>query len=245
MIKYMKNAIFLILFFSCSVYKFSTRDFQNSYSKDDDKNIKLIFKNNSFVYTDEGYHSFTNPYKCCDTITYGNWILDNKHGIMELTSPDILNLSIVNLNVKESSINSDTTIFKIVSPIENHYLHYNETYRDIYYKISLNTDNATFNEKTLTKIYNNNPIKIYNPNHVQIRSFYILIYPKDDIKLRNIGTREVTTLEYKVQNPNSNEFTINIPQLNYGYFAYVRLNKDYIKIMNTNKIEWDGHVFSK
>lgn len=50
-------------------------------------------------------------------------------------------------------------------------------------------------------------------------------------------------LPYEVKNSNSNVFKINIPELSYGYLSYKRLNGDFVKIINRNKLLWDGKEY--
>lgn len=246
----MKNTIryivILSLICSCSPLKFISGDFQGTYIQAGNKNIRLVFKDDSFAYIDSNANNNLALYACCDTITYGSWGLDNSGGLIYLSSPEFINASIVNLQVIEKNTNeTDTLYFYVNNPIEQHYRKYQEKSRDIYYKIAIDTRNMGFLDKVLLNEFKTNVIKILRPKGAVIDKFTIYIYPKHNFGGRNISTREVSTLEYQVKETDSNVFEVNIPLLDYGYMSYVRLNKDFVKIIHKNKIEWDNHIYTK
>lgn len=246
----MNNAIryiaFILLLSSCSSFKFLSKDIQGTYVQEENKNVRLVFNGDAFVYIDPYTNNDLALYTCCDTITYGSWGLDNSRGLIYLSSPEFINASIVNLQVTEKKTNeTDTLYFYINKPIEQHYKKYQEKSRDIYYKIAIDTRNMGFLDKAMLKEYDTNVIKVLKPKGAIVDKFTISIYPKSNFGGRNIATREVTTLEYQLKETNANVFEVNIPLLDYGYISYLRLNKDFVKVINKNKLEWNNHTYIK
>jgi hypothetical protein len=132
---------------------------------------------------------------------------------------------------------SDNTItFVIDNPIEKHYKRYDEKYRELFYDIAITTSDDFIYETS-----DKNSIKIEGSK--KVLEFEITVYPKYNIPIRNISAKEVYTIPYKVKNPKTNVFKINIPQLDYGYLSYKRLNNDYVKIIDKNKLLWDGKEY--
>lgn len=240
--------IFLVLLISCASTKILTEDVQGTYVQRENKNLQLIFKGNSFAYVDTQDHHMP-AFSCCDTIAYGNWSMDKERGLVELSSPESLNASVVSIEVKEQASGiTDTVSFYINSPLEkfyrSHTSRYTEAVRDILYVMYIYSDSGLITDVS-TKQFNTNYIKIPKSYLGKILKFEIQIIPKHNFGGRNIGTRSVTTLEYEVKNGNSNLFEVSIPQLDYGYLSYLRLNKDIVKVLNKNELEWDGHKYLK
>ena len=234
--------LFLLLIASCSSAQYSQKDMQGTYSQEGNKNIKLVFKNNKFAYTD-AYTSDLALYTCCDTITTGIWGIEK--GLLYLSTPQ-LSSSIIDAYVTEKSTpGKDTLYFYLNNPIEDFYKTNNVKARDILYKVSIDAVNSNYFERSLLQEYSSNLIKVYKPRDIKIDKFYILAYPNSNFGGRNIATRELRTFEYQVKNEKSNVFEINVPQFNYAYLSYIRLNKDFVRIISKNKLEWDGHFYTK
>jgi len=230
---------YLIIVFlgSCTSLKFLPEDFEGVYEQKGSEGYKLIFKESTFSHIDTYEQTHMPPYDCCDTISYGYWELE-KPGVLKLYSDPKLFLPI-DLAVKENSIDDDSVHFVITNPIEDLY---EENERpDILYTLFINSG-IQFNFSTY---HDTNRISLNNPEDVKIGRFSINIYPKHTFRGRNIGTREAETLEYEVKNTMSNVFEVNIPELNYGYLTYKRLNDDYIKIVSKDKLIWDGQEYVK
>lgn len=241
-----KLTVWLLILNSCSPSKFLHGDIQGRYIQDKNNNISMTFSGNAFAFVDKSTNNDLALYTCCDTITYGLWGLDNSRDFLYLNSADLLNRSILSIQVAEKKINeTDTLYFSLNNPIEQHYKLYNTKNRDIYYRVAIDTRNFGFLNNVFLIRYDTNLIKIPKPKGAIVDKFSIFIYPKSNFGGRNIGTFEVTTLEHQVQETSANVFEVNIPLLDYGYLSYIRLNKDFVKIINKNKLEWDGHTYSK
>jgi hypothetical protein len=233
-------SIMLVTLNSCVSHKyFTNQELEGTYIQKDDKGIELQIGKTSFVLMNTYKQEHLPPFKCCDTIAYGGWKRDKKESFLELNSPENLNTFYVGINVQEENILSNNMItFIIDNPIEKHYKKYNEKYRELFYDITITTD-----DDLIYKTSDKNPIKIEKKR--KILEFEITIYPKYNIPIRNISAREVYTIPYQVKNPNANVFKIDVPQLDYGYLSYKRLNNDYVKIINKKKLLWDGKEYIK
>ncbi|WP_221417881.1 hypothetical protein, partial [Fulvivirga kasyanovii] len=97
------------------------------------------------------------------------------------------------------------------------------------------------------KKYYTDEILLNVPNGVKIKSFEITVYPTECA----LGWRDsmppihVTSMQYEVKDTESNVFKVNMPELTYCYLSSLRLDGDYVKILNKNQLEWDGHIYTK
>jgi len=183
-----------------------------------------VFKGNTFAHVDPYTKNDLALYTCCDTITFGNWGIDSRNDLIYLNSSDYLSTSMVDIQVDEKKVNdTDSLYFLINNPIEKYFKKYGGKKRDVYYKIAIDTQSGLL-VKLFQQEYDTNFIKIQKPKGSIIEKFTIYIYPKSNFGGRNIGTREVTTLEYQLKDANTNSFEVNIPLLDYGYMSYIRLN---------------------
>lgn len=239
--KFIYTSILLSLILtSCSPSKISLNELEGVYLQRDNRRIELHLNNDSFVLKDnfEPTHLAIETYKCCDTITFGKWEIES--GFLSLSSPLELNTYYLNMDVIESIESSnDSIIFIINNPIEHYLKKESINSRDLYYSISINTKyNGVVEKKVNTNVFKIEQIK-------GINSITITIYPSCDMNTRNIASKEFYTLPYKIVNTNTNVFNINIPKLDYGYLTYERLNKDYIKIISSSKLLWNGKEYYK
>jgi len=235
----------LLLLASCASYNFDKEDIEGIYVQQEYKGIELKFDKNTFVLKDVYTQEHLPPYDCCDTIALGNWAIEDR-GLLTLTSPEGMDSFFVNMNVTEEiKTTNDSIRFIIDNPIESFYKKTGRNFKDISYQLSLTTNKSVFDSKIAQKTFDSNIIIIPKPEGLKISQFEIAIYIDCKISLKNLETREVYTLPYQVQDLSSNVFNIDIPQLDYEYLSYRRLNKDYIKIVNKNKLLWDGKEYLK
>lgn len=229
-----------VLAYSCATAQVSRKDIDGVYVQKENKNTYIQFKGNRFAFV-EDQSKYEMPLYQCDTITYGEWKLDRD--LLYVSSEEFLSTFFVNAQVNEkSTAQGDTLYFTIDNPIEAHYRKYKSRSRSIYYKISIDGVNTGALDQIFLKDFDTNRIKIYRPKGAILDKFEIKIYPKSNFGGRTL-IREVSTLEYTVKDKSSNFFEINIPELDYGYLSYVRLNKDIIRVINKNELEWDGHTY--
>lgn len=235
----------LLLLASCASYNFNKEDIEGTYVQQEYKGVELKFDKNTFVLKDVYTQEHLPPYDCCDTITLGDWTIDDR-GLLVLSSPEEMNGFFVNMDVlEESKTTKDSIYFIINNPIERFYKNTDRSVKDISYQLALTTNKSTFDSKIALKTFDSNRIAIPKPEGLKISQFEIVIYVDCKISLKNLETREVYTLPYQVQDLSTNVFKVEIPQLDYGYLSYRRLNRDYIKIINKNKLLWDGKEYLK
>lgn len=233
------STVFLFVVNSCATYNLTVREMYGEYVQKENETIRLELNESSFVLKDVDKQEHLPTFKCCDTIAYGKWTIDKKASLIEINSPETLNSSYVDVNVVEEQEPSlDSISFVINNPIEKHYKKFGEKYREVFYSITLTT-----HDDFLIDTSDKNPLWVKKVNG--LNEFEITIYPKHDIPIRQISIREVYTIPYQIKNPNANVFIVDIPQLDYGYLSYRRLNRDYIKIINKNKLFWDGNEYLK
>jgi hypothetical protein len=239
--------LIVVLWFlsSCSTIKYLPEDLKGVYLQEGAPNVQFVLNDRTFLYVDTYMQMDAPPYKCCDTLAYGSWSIDKGCGLLILNSPEELNTSYINMDVKEKSeLSSDSLYFFIYNPIENHYKEYNEKYRELFYSLLITSDSPDFDARLAVKEFDVNPIKQPKPKS-NIESFSIKVIPKHNIPVQHIGVREIYTLDYNVKNPNSNVFIIKLPQLSYNYINYLRLVGDYVKIESKNKLIWNGKEYVK
>jgi hypothetical protein len=226
---------------SCASAQFSSKDIQGVYVQKENTNIYLEFKGDAFAFV-EDQKKYEMPLYQCDTITYGNWKLDRN--LIYVSSPRFLSTFFVNAQVKEkSAAHGDTLYFTIDNPVERHCRENKYKTCDVSYNVAIYLTDSDILDNIFKEGYYSNFIKIPKPKGAMPDKFEVHIYPKANFGRTLI--REVSTLEYKIKDKSSNFFEINIPELDYGYLSYVRLNKDIIRVMSKNELEWDGHTYSK
>lgn len=234
----------LLLLASCASYDFTKDDIKGTYTQKEYKGIQLEFGESNFVMKDVYKQEHLPPYDCCDTIAVGSWEIEDR-GLLSVSSPEESSTFFMNMDVVEEEASSkDTIYFSINNDIEEHYRATGNK-RDVSYQLAITSNKSTFDSNIALKRYDSNTIAIPIVEGLKISQFELIIYIDCGIPLKNLETREVYTLPYDLRNPKANVFKVNIPQLDYGYLSYRRLNKDYIKIINKNKLLWDGKEYLK
>src|SRR5690606_13029348 len=226
--------------FSCATSKLSQTEIEGTFVQRDNRRIELHLDSKTFVLKDnfEPTHLAIENYKCCDTIAYGKWLMDNN--FLVLSSPEELSTFYLNVNVvEEFQENKDSIAFVIQNPIEKYSKQDEKEPNELYYKINVMTNDGN----TISKVGNTNTIKIKKVEGISMVE--IEVYPNYNIDIRDISARVVYTMPYQAKNPKANIFKIDIPELSYSYLAYKRLNQDYIKIVNKSTLLWNGLEYVK
>ncbi|PQJ80282.1 hypothetical protein [Polaribacter porphyrae] len=233
-------SILIFVFISCNTNKFILEKIQGTYIQKENKRIALNFKDKNFVIVDnfEPTHLAIQEYKCCDTIAYGDWSLIKNQNFISLKTNEVLDTFYLNIDVEEKNTNEKDITFIIDNPIEKGYKNLNST-KELLYSISITKQDGEIVEKTST----NKIISISNVNEISM--FEITIYPKCNIPLRHLSAKVVYTMPYTVKANNSNVFKVNISDLTYKYLTLKRMNKDYVRVRNNNKLIWDGKEYIK
>ncbi|MEQ8575669.1 MAG: hypothetical protein RIB63_16495, partial [Fulvivirga sp.] len=146
------------------------------------------------------------------------------------------------INVIEDKFDSDSLILILSNPIEQHHSKFNEESRFLKYRIYLETTNYTFSHKLKLRTFETNVIRLKLPKETTVESIRIFIEPINN-RGRPINTIGIETFEYQVLDQNSNKFIINIPELTFEFISVKRLDDDFVKVINKNKIEWDGNIY--
>lgn len=211
----------------------------------DDARLKLVIRDGSFAYIDSRKGGdLATP--CCDSLTYGEVSLD-RGGYLLLKSDRSLNPIFIGMNVTErKNPGSDSVEFIIHNPIEEKFRKYNSEGSDLIYTLSVDpigVRSEYFKENM--RPFQGNRIRFYNPKKAGISSFSITIQPQCSVYVKNLVVREMNTGAYTVKDNGANVFEISMPQLSYGFISYLRLDGDYAKIVDENRIIWKGKEFVK
>jgi hypothetical protein len=249
----MRNKIVLFLIGSIvlSLVDIQAQNVTGTYVQDEMKNIKLHFSEDLFLFEDDFNYTHSAPYNCSDTLAFGYWELDDNQSFMKLYTNPIQYSSLVNMEVEETTCGSPDSIYlDIQNPIEEDFVKYNkgnEQARIIYYRINIETKDAKLDYEVNIQKYYSNEIAFKSPKNNVVKSIELTVYPKNyDIGWRsNMPPYFVYTLTYEPQNAKANLFKINMPELTRCYLCTLRLNGDFIKILNNYQLEWDGHIYTK
>lgn len=234
--------LYTIVLLSISCRTISKNHLIGTYLQNNDKNTLIIFNSKDFLVKIKHKQLDAPPCAYGDTITYGNWEIENN----KMISIDNTNLisSIIESEFQESFKFNDSVAIHINNPIEYFYLKNKENVRGILYEVVISSNDSYFDVK-VSGIYQNNLIKFYKPNNIKIRQITIFVIPTHNYDMCNLGERYFYTIDYVVKNEKSNSFNVEMPMLTYNFMSYIRLNRDFIKIINKSHLEWNGEVFSK
>ena len=237
--------------YSCGTIHYSVGDMMGTYTQMEEDSLKsyidLTFNKTGFTLVDETDHVRPNlhskPFFCCDTIAYGTWKLDNKHGVLSLSTPQLTD-TYIDDNVQEgTNPNADFLYFSISNPIEKDMA--GGQHGNIFYTFDLYSTGGDLGDNLTGSEFNTNKIVINNPQHSVVQNFSINIYTKPDFYARYKSINPVKTFRYTVKNSLSNSFRIDIPKLTYGYFTYLRLKEHLIKIVDKDELIWDGVKYKR
>ncbi len=244
----MKNKL-LILFFvivnvGCRTLYLKSGDVKGDYTQlnadGSPSKIILTLNDSTFTLINKGKYSKGSS-NCCDTLTYGKWELDNRHGVLSFSTPEIS--SWVWAKVEEEVLaNRDSLIFYITNPIERKTSKFR---RNITYIVSLYGAGLELTEATDKKEYDTNRIAIFNPKHNRISDFAIYILAKPEYEYRDDAVSPLKTSFLPVKDRNANYFKIEMPDLTYGYLTYSRHKNDLAKIEDKGTLVWHGVKYLK
>ncbi|MFV0505697.1 MAG: hypothetical protein ACK5L5_03160 [Bacteroidales bacterium] len=238
--KYIISAYLAVLL---SVYYTEAQGLTGVYTQDEMSSIKLYISEELFLLEDESKSYFN----CSDTIAFGYWYLDESNVFMKLYTDPLQYASLANIAVEESSKHSskDSIYIYIQNPIEDMY-DSKKNKRTISYKIYV-SDEYFHNLDIGSQVYHQNEIFFPKPAGFLIESIRIEVYPD----IYSVGWRfylspyMIETLPYKPANPEANVFKIDIPKLTACYINSLRLQGDFVKILNDHQLEWDGKIYTK
>lgn len=218
------------------------------YIDDTDGLYKLSLNKGLFIYQwklDNNVSGF-----CRDTLSYGTVENVNNHPLLKLSSYDDQYTSILNIKVEELSVDKSDIKFNILNPIEDNHAMYNfgnDNARVIEYSLVIDSECYRFQKQVNKMIFNTNSIVIPNDSDCQIKSFEIIIRPRNYLSDWNDHNkaRIAYTLEHNVVLENANVFNVEINKLSYCFLAAERLSGDFILINKDKSLEWNDRIFIK
>jgi len=232
-------------FFSCASTRVLEENFFGAYWNQEDNTQISILKGNGFIYENLSNKGDLALYTCCDTISYGSWKKINGN-IIELSTPEYLNIPITRMQVQEfETKNVNTLEFVIESPLEEFYRKNPSNRRDVNYKIELFTNDIQFELAQVNKLYKDNRIIIDIPEKTQVKGFVVEIIPTSFFSGQNIGFRRWSTLDYEIQEQEFSKFVIDLPDLSYDYLTYLRLYRDYVLFKKKGVLLWNGKKYKR
>lgn len=213
-------------------------------------NRLVLYPNSSFLYYSPptGERSLELTYD--DTIAYGSWSLESP-GFLSLSSPDYLSKRL-KIQVEQDVVDHpDTVYIKIDNPVQNYLSGWDATPRHVRYGAAVMVYDAFLQQIDLPNP--NNVIKLYNPKRMPVLDIRLVVYtllPSYDgfiLGNYNEGLIAAETETYSVSpiSNHFNHFVITIPDLTEQFLIYRRLNRDFVKIIDANQLEWDGHIFKR
>jgi|GEM_PF-966283 len=228
-----------IVICSCTTNKSITGIYHSSKS-----GFEFVLQRKKFLIIDKTESNYQ-PFKCCDTISFGSWYKVEGTNFLSLSSPDYLNTDHINIIGNEGMKKAkDSLYFNISNPIEYHYEKFNEKYKELSYYVEISSNDADFDARLAQKKWDSNKFRIFKPDNIIINEIVIVIEPKSDMKVRRIAVNNIITMPYKVLNKKNNYFELELSSLTYKYIALLRLKETYIKF-NDNKLTWEGEDFTK
>ncbi|MBY0535569.1 MAG: hypothetical protein K2P88_06945 [Chitinophagaceae bacterium] len=231
----------MVMATSCIVQKAAMKEFVGTYIEVGDPNTQLILTVDRFSLVSP-YENDLAVYTCCDTVATGTWVKEG--GMLVFSTPQFFN-SIQDVEVKELVVDkNDSLYFRIRNPIEDFYIKNPDAKREIEYRIVLFDKSGSYLDSWVNK-YHSNQIGIPKVNGKIGSGFEVTAYVMSNYQGRNVGTKIIDTKKYLLKNSEANMFEVAVPSLTYEFITYRRLNRDFIKIVSSSKLEWDGKVYQK
>jgi hypothetical protein len=242
--------ITIAVLYGCSSFHYSSKNIIGVYTQITNDSLK------SFINLTIGKTEFNlvdvrdytklpdggSQYLCCDTIAYGTWEIDNKHGVLSLSTSQLTNGYLKSKVIEQiDPRHTDSVYFVISNPIEKN-MGTKHTY--VFYTIEMDAS-GDFGNLLYDKEFRTSKIAVPNSFYDSINSISINAYTTPDYFARNISVNPVKTIPYILKNKRSNVFYIDIPKLTFGYITYLRLHEHLIKIVNKNELVWDGVIYRR
>ncbi len=233
--------ILLFIIYSCKTYHAKNTGLQ-VYKNTEKPCLQLHLKKDRFYYISDCENpNFIARFVCCDTIAGGTYVTNNKIKMLELSSDYMIRNNVLKVFVKEKIHTGlkDSIAIYIDNPI---------------YDLNGHHEPLMFEIELLGMGRDQNRYRKDGSSYMTFKSIKNLygislnIYPKlPDVMLSNIGITGIELFEgmYSVEDPNSNVFEISIPDLTYDFLTLKRLDKDYVQIIDNDKLLWDGVTYKK
>ena len=212
----------------------------------DKDNRKIVFKGNEFVFSVLRDQEHMSPYPCPDTIAFGTWELNKKLSFLKLQSPKHLVNHALFVEVTEKVIpDVNTVTFEIYNDLEEHLENnvFNENKnvnnREVEYMLSAGD---LLSMQYLDTI---NSITVERESYTKLDKIDLVVTLTDNFYGWYRDNQMYLTVPYEIENPQANHFTINIPDLTRCKVGSRLLNQDFVRVINKNKLEWDGVIYKR
>ena len=233
-----------------SLFFIPKKDIEGIYFQEGNSNVKLLFGSKKFAVIEQNYRG--NGITSADTITFGTWSIESER-MIAVSSDVSFESALMDVEVEElkDTLAKNKISIIIDNPIESIHKKYKYRERDVHYNIALSDVKENFLEKELILDHDTNYFQVNIPANFKMASFEIFARKNEAFGesefagKRNIGVSEVETARYFMNDSNTNSFRVKIPKLRREYFTYLRLNRDFIKIIDRNTLEWDGYIYRK
>lgn len=238
----------LLFFTTCKSPTYLSEDFklEGVFVNKEKKWLELQFDKNNFVYYDNHKQIHMNPIVCCDTLSYGTWKIDSR-GFAMLNTPidlDIYMMKSIKV-VERKDFSADSIYFIINNPIEEFYTKNKWNTNDVSYKIFVITQDGFYDlPKKKQMIFTNKIVALAENKKIKGFDITALINPEFQYMLNNtVATLLVKTEPYAKKDLAANVFEVYIPDVSFEFLSLKRLKDDYVKIINRNKLLWDGKEY--
>jgi len=240
----------ILLYFICtliligckvSVSKYNNYKIQGIYQSEESlKRIEFIENGNFLIIPYTGDYSYEPNYPYQDTLSFGNWSI--KKDLIILNSSIKLDYAFLEVEVTEAyETSKDNNYVSFI--IENKNLGYTTVDKIlplIYYQIHVKFNDGV---ETTTDLFSKE--FVINKRNRTINEFSIKCFPNVEVYPYNITVNKTNSVNYKLVGNEANLFRIKFKDFNPNYFSYVRLNGDYIKILNNDSLVWNNELFIK
>ncbi len=237
--------IFFSLLFSGCVLRIQRNELYGNFVNVKDSNQRISFTENGFalIAKDKGKLAL---YMCCDTIVSGIWGMEKR--LVWLSTPQLKES--LNIKVTENKNNSDSVYFRLNSPFDDFYDEHTINLWDPYssallYSIYIETERGNEYIYSPAQRHDTNVIVLFKPPRTVITRFWLCVYPKSDFPGRFYPRTPLYTNIYNVKGKSSNDFSITMTNLSFPTLIYPRLNRDFVRVLSKNELEWDGAIYRK
>jgi hypothetical protein len=221
----------------------SKREVYGNYVNLSNLSKTITLSNSGFTFRDTILNlNFKSIGDCCDTIAYGSWEMISKNHLLVLNSAEELgsqSFNKIKFNVIEyENLLDDSLVIEINNPLEKENLGDDyEKVLDYELMVIKKSENFIFQES-------NKNIIVFSKFDEPLKEIKCYIYVNHKFRGRNMGVRPIEII-YFVKSAKANKFIINIPDLTYQYLTYLRFNREFIRVIDKDHLEWQGEIYVK
>jgi hypothetical protein len=225
--------LLILLMHSCS----TSHHFQGVFKSSISSKFIFLNKDSTFEIIDSTQVNGAND-RQCKLVSFGNWELDNKKFIVINSEYTPLHNYFIDSIIASKNIESDSIFFTIdlsIQPEEKQYFSYS---------LDINYEGEYEFKEEFSKPFQTNQIQLKAPLFgVKIKSIVVQISykrPFSNFIEPYLGVETISTIEKEVSDHNF--YHIKIP-IDFCYFESERYKEEYIKILNKDKLFWNGEEY--